>query len=433
MLRPAWSTEMITQTGGRKLAAAGIAPPRRPAERVALPAERALPALRLARHRGDVPVRLDGVQGAVALPGLRRALRPGEAAVTATAVRTRKPRADLPPADRRRRRPAHRRRGGGHLRGAGGAARGLRVRAGPAPDRAPVRRRRRDPAVVLDLLHAALAWTAGLVRIGVREIAGGAFSRYAARELSRATRSTCCRRWATSPPISRPTRTRHYAAIVAGSGITPVLSLVATALETEPAEPVHPGLRQPARGDGDVRRRAGRPQGPLSATAAPGARAVPGAAGVGAAVRADRRRPAAGHPGQRAARCGQVDEWFLCGPYGMVDRSAVRARRPRRAAAMPYIPNCSMWRVSPRRPAQRRRAGRGGGRGDAHPGRPGVDVIMSARRAGARRGAAGAGRSCRTPARAACARPAGPGWSRARWRWRTTTRWSPTRSPPGTS
>jgi ring-1,2-phenylacetyl-CoA epoxidase subunit PaaE len=31
-----------------------------------------------------------------------------------------------------------------------------------------------------------------------------------------------------------PTRTRHYAAIAAGSGITPVLSLIATALETEP-------------------------------------------------------------------------------------------------------------------------------------------------------------------------------------------------------
>ena len=76
---------------------------------------------------------------------------------------------------------------------------------------------------------------AGLIRIGVREIVDGAFSRYATRELRPGDVVEVF------PPLGHfttdlaPDRTRHYAAIVAGSGITPVLSLVASALETEPA------------------------------------------------------------------------------------------------------------------------------------------------------------------------------------------------------
>jgi ring-1,2-phenylacetyl-CoA epoxidase subunit PaaE len=74
----------------------------------------------------------------------------------------------------------------------------------------------------------------GLVRIGVREIAGGAFSAYARRALRAGDTVEVL------PPLGHfttpldPTRTRHYAAIAAGSGITPVLSLMATALATEP-------------------------------------------------------------------------------------------------------------------------------------------------------------------------------------------------------
>jgi ring-1,2-phenylacetyl-CoA epoxidase subunit PaaE len=73
----------------------------------------------------------------------------------------------------------------------------------------------------------------GLLRIGVKQIVGGAFSTYAQGLREGQTVEVL-------PPLGHfttavdPARARHYAAIVAGSGITPVLSLVATALATEP-------------------------------------------------------------------------------------------------------------------------------------------------------------------------------------------------------
>jgi ring-1,2-phenylacetyl-CoA epoxidase subunit PaaE len=74
----------------------------------------------------------------------------------------------------------------------------------------------------------------GRLRIGVKEIPGGAFSRFAARALRPGDTVEVL------PPLGHfttafaPDRARHYGAVVAGSGITPVLSLVATALTTEP-------------------------------------------------------------------------------------------------------------------------------------------------------------------------------------------------------
>jgi ring-1,2-phenylacetyl-CoA epoxidase subunit PaaE len=74
----------------------------------------------------------------------------------------------------------------------------------------------------------------GRLRIGIKRIPGGAFSGYAATLRAGQTVEVL-------PPLGGftsafdPGRTRRYAAIVAGSGITPVLSLVATALATEPA------------------------------------------------------------------------------------------------------------------------------------------------------------------------------------------------------
>ncbi|WP_420847617.1 1,2-phenylacetyl-CoA epoxidase subunit PaaE [Natronosporangium hydrolyticum] len=81
---------------------------------------------------------------------------------------------------------------------------------------------------------AELAAT-GRLRIGVKQIPGGAFSRYAAEQLRVGDEVPVM------PPLGHfttevtPTRSRWYAAVVAGSGITPVLSLAATALATEPA------------------------------------------------------------------------------------------------------------------------------------------------------------------------------------------------------
>jgi ring-1,2-phenylacetyl-CoA epoxidase subunit PaaE len=73
----------------------------------------------------------------------------------------------------------------------------------------------------------------GSVRIGVRVVPGGIFSTYLGRELSSGDVLDVL------PPVGNfvttldPLRRRHYGAIVGGSGITPVLSLVATALATE--------------------------------------------------------------------------------------------------------------------------------------------------------------------------------------------------------
>jgi ring-1,2-phenylacetyl-CoA epoxidase subunit PaaE len=73
----------------------------------------------------------------------------------------------------------------------------------------------------------------GRLRIGVKQVAGGAFSTYAQSLHEGQTVEVL-------PPLGHftsafdPARARHYAAIVAGSGITPVLSLVASALATEP-------------------------------------------------------------------------------------------------------------------------------------------------------------------------------------------------------
>lgn len=75
----------------------------------------------------------------------------------------------------------------------------------------------------------------GRLRIGVREIPGGAFSAFACGALRGGDTVEVL------PPLGHfttafaPERVRHYGAVVAGSGITPVLSLVATALAVEPA------------------------------------------------------------------------------------------------------------------------------------------------------------------------------------------------------
>ena len=74
----------------------------------------------------------------------------------------------------------------------------------------------------------------GRLRIGVRQVAGGVFSSYATHALQPGDTVEVL------PPLGHfvtdldPGRRRHYAAIVGGSGITPVLSLVATALAVEP-------------------------------------------------------------------------------------------------------------------------------------------------------------------------------------------------------
>jgi ring-1,2-phenylacetyl-CoA epoxidase subunit PaaE len=75
----------------------------------------------------------------------------------------------------------------------------------------------------------------GQLRIGVKQVADGVFSRYALSDLKRGDDvevMTPMGRFTTVVDASRP---RHRAAIVAGSGITPVLSIMSSTLAAEPA------------------------------------------------------------------------------------------------------------------------------------------------------------------------------------------------------
>ena len=175
---------------------------------------------------------------------------------------------------------------------------------------------------------------AGLVRIGVREIADGAFSRYATRELRPGDTVEVL------PPLGHfttelaPERTRHYAAIVAGSGITPVLSLVATALETEPASrfTVVYGNRRAATvmfADelADLKDRYPQRLHLVHVLS----REPRASALLSGRIDGDRLRAilASG-----LVDASSVDEWFLCGPYGMVvEAQSVLAERRRGADA----------------------------------------------------------------------------------------------------
>jgi ring-1,2-phenylacetyl-CoA epoxidase subunit PaaE len=157
----------------------------------------------------------------------------------------------------------------------------------------------------------------GRFSIGVRQIPGGVFSTFAGKALRPGDSLEVL------PPLGHfttpvdPARRRRYAAIAAGSGITPVLSLLATTLATEPGSTftllygnryarsvmfaeeladlkdrypsrlhvVHVLSREPQE-----------------------ARLLSG--------RLDAER--LGELFDGLVPVDQIDEWFLCGPYGMV-------------------------------------------------------------------------------------------------------------------
>ncbi|MEU6202281.1 1,2-phenylacetyl-CoA epoxidase subunit PaaE [Micromonospora musae] len=157
----------------------------------------------------------------------------------------------------------------------------------------------------------------GRLRIGVREVPGGAFSTFACGELRLGETVEVL------PPLGHftsafdPGRARHYGAVVAGSGITPVLALVATALAVEPASTftlVYGNRRTNtvmfAEELADLKDRypsrlhlvhvLSREQGesPL----------------LSGRIDADRM----GRLLETIVPGGHIEEWFLCGPYGMV-------------------------------------------------------------------------------------------------------------------
>ena len=163
----------------------------------------------------------------------------------------------------------------------------------------------------------------------------------------------------------------------------------------------------------------GRPQGPLP-------RAAPRSC---TCCRASRRRsscsPAGSTPrgssgcSTRSCRPTTVDEWFLCGPFEMVEPGCDGCWSPRASRRAPCTPSCSTSRAS--RPAPHARRGRACAerRGDDHARRPGQSTFTLPSDGPAVLDAAlrGPHRRAVTPARAGSAAPAGAGSSRARWRW----------------
>ncbi|OZV76237.1 phenylacetic acid degradation protein [Micromonospora echinospora] len=192
----------------------------------------------------------------------------------------------------------------------------------------------------------------GRLRIGVREVPGGAFSTFACGALRSGDTVEVL------PPLGHfttafaPDRVRHYGAVVAGSGITPVLALVATALAVEPASTftLVYGNRTAntvmfAEELADLKDRH-----PTRLHLVHVLSREPGESPLlSGRVDADRlgRLLDSIVPGDR------IDEWFLCGPYGMVvDAKAVLTDRGVPASAV----HTELFHVDappepPRRPA----------------------------------------------------------------------------------
>ena len=74
----------------------------------------------------------------------------------------------------------------------------------------------------------------GVLRIGVKRLPDGVFSGFALERLRVGDALEVLPPTGSFTTALDPSRTRHYGAVVAGSGITPVLSILASALETEP-------------------------------------------------------------------------------------------------------------------------------------------------------------------------------------------------------
>jgi ring-1,2-phenylacetyl-CoA epoxidase subunit PaaE len=159
----------------------------------------------------------------------------------------------------------------------------------------------------------------GRVCIGVKAVAGGSFSAYVMSELQAGQSIDVL------PPLGHfttafaPARTRHYAAVAAGSGITPVLSLIATGLATEPQSrfTLIFGNRYArsvmfAEELADLKDRYPARLHVIHVLS----RELQDAELLSGRIDADKFRRIIGASGLVDA--DDVDEWFLCGPYGMV-------------------------------------------------------------------------------------------------------------------
>ncbi|UGS35071.1 2Fe-2S iron-sulfur cluster-binding protein [Capillimicrobium parvum] len=163
------------------------------------------------------------------------------------------------------------------------------------------------------------------LRIGVRRVPGGAMSTYLTSDVRIGDELRVLTPTGHFGPDIDPVNERHYAAIAAGSGITPILSIVATVLEQEPASAVTLiyGNRTRAstmfldeledlseRHRGRLRIHHLRSREPIADPVCRG--------------RIDARRLDALL--RRSIDARSVDDWFVCGPEGMIrDADAVLA------------------------------------------------------------------------------------------------------------
>jgi ring-1,2-phenylacetyl-CoA epoxidase subunit PaaE len=157
----------------------------------------------------------------------------------------------------------------------------------------------------------------GVLRIGVKRIPGGEFSAYAAHELKPGDMLEVMTPLGRFGTTFDPANAKHYAFVAAGSGITPVLSLVATILATEPQSRVT--LLYGNRTAGSVM--FADELADLKDVYAERLHLVHVLSRESTEVELFSGRIDADRLGrmfETILPIGSVDEWFLCGPYAMV-------------------------------------------------------------------------------------------------------------------
>jgi len=157
----------------------------------------------------------------------------------------------------------------------------------------------------------------GPLRIAVKQIPGGVFSGYAAERLAVGDELELMTPTGRFGPALDPTHRRHYVAVAAGSGITPVLSIVATALELEADSRCTLLYGNRTRGSTMFREELAALESRFSdrleilhvLSGERGASAYTGRIDAALLERllAERLAP------------DEVDDWYLCGPVGLVD------------------------------------------------------------------------------------------------------------------
>ena len=259
VLSPAWTTDWMSQEGRRKLREYGIAPPGacQPAASgprpIGLTLSAQVPALRVHQDQGDQPIRFHPLQVAVVLPGLRRTLRLLQGDLMTIRLQCRQRHRD--------RRTGPETRQAGPDRTARTPARGVPPAAGRLAWTGSPRTRWRSPSTcrtscatssgstpastcpsrppplgddVRRNYSICAPATGGPLRIGVKRIPEGVFSSYAADQLQAGDVLDVMTPSGTFSTPLDPANAKRYVAVAAGSGITPVLSILATVLEVEP-------------------------------------------------------------------------------------------------------------------------------------------------------------------------------------------------------